>query len=133
MSPIDAVLSRFLDDSGALGAFLVGRDGHFQSRVGTISGFDEKSIAVLVSGSFAATQQMAKLLGDEEFSAMFHQEDKKNIQLSLVGASRVLAVVFDERTTLGRVRFEAAKATRELARHLGEDGPDPSGRPARLR
>ena len=42
---------------------------------------------------------MAKLLGEEEFSIMFHQGKKDNIQLSLVGERTILAIIFDDKTT----------------------------------
>jgi hypothetical protein len=67
-----------------------------------------------VAGSFAATKQMAKLLGEEEFSIMFHQGKKDNIQLSLVGDRTILAIIFDDKTTLGMVRLYAGQVASKL-------------------
>jgi hypothetical protein len=63
---------------------------------------------------------MAKLLGEEEFSIMFHQGKKDNIQLSLVGERTILAVIFDDKTTLGMVRLYASQVSVKLA-ELFED------------
>jgi predicted regulator of Ras-like GTPase activity (Roadblock/LC7/MglB family) len=73
------------------------------------------TISALVAGSFAATKQMAKLLGEEEFSIMFHQGRKDNIQLSLVGERTILAIIFDDKTTLGMVRLYASQVSSKLA------------------
>ena len=78
------------------------------------------TISALVAGSFAATKQMAKLLGEEEFSIMFHQGKKDNIQLSLVGERTILAVIFDDSTTLGMVRLYASQIASKLAELFGE-------------
>jgi len=66
-------------------------------------------------GLVAATREMAKLLGEEEFSALFHQGKSDNIQLSLVGDRALLTAIFDDQTTVGMVRLYAAEAAKRLA------------------
>ena len=58
---------------------------------------------------------MAKLLGEREFSALFHQGEQENIQLCLVGERAILTILFDDSTTLGMVRLYVSEATRRLA------------------
>ena len=73
---------------------------------------------------------MARLLGEEEFSVLFHQGKKDNIQLTLVGDRTILATVFDERTTIGMVRLYAKETTSKLTKLFdkmdtrGEDGSE---------
>ncbi|HLU49480.1 MAG TPA: roadblock/LC7 domain-containing protein, partial [Planctomycetota bacterium] len=76
--------------------------------------------AALVAGSYAATREMARLLGEDEFSVLFHQGRRDNIQLTLVGDRTILATVFDERTTIGMVRLYAKEASEKL-RKVFED------------
>lgn len=78
------------------------------------------TISALVAGSFAATREMAKLLGEDEFSVLFHQGKKDSIQLSLIGERTLLATIFDERTTIGMVRLYAKEATSKLMGIFGE-------------
>ena len=52
---------------------------------------------------------------------MFHQGKKDNIQLSLVGERTILAVIFDDRTTLGMVRLYASQVSSKLAQGLRRD------------
>jgi len=77
-----------------------------------------------VAGSFAATKEMARLLGEEEFSALFHQGSRDNIQLTLVGDRTLLTILFDDKTTVGMIRLYAT----ETSRKLGEVFADASGR-----
>jgi predicted regulator of Ras-like GTPase activity (Roadblock/LC7/MglB family) len=108
-------LNTFLKNSNAQCALLVDKDGHLVTREGESMSFDVDTISALVAGSFAATKQMAKLLGEEEFALMFHQGKKDNIQLSLVGDRTILAVIFDDRTTLGMIRLYSGQVASKLA------------------
>jgi predicted regulator of Ras-like GTPase activity (Roadblock/LC7/MglB family) len=112
---VDKTLAVFLKNANAKCALLVDKDGHLVTKHGEASSYDMDTISALVAGSFAATKQMAKLLGEEEFSIMFHQGKKDNIQLSLVGDRTILAVIFDEKTTLGMVRLYAGQVSSKLA------------------
>ena len=107
-------LKTFLKNANAQCALLVDKDGHLVTREGEASNYDMDTISALVAGSFAATKQMAKLLGEEEFALMFHQGKKDNIQLSLVGQRTILAVIFDDRTTLGMVRLYSSQIAAKL-------------------
>jgi predicted regulator of Ras-like GTPase activity (Roadblock/LC7/MglB family) len=128
MSEINASLRGFLQRAKASAAFLVDKDGHLITKEGADERLDIDSICGLVAGAFAATKQVAVILGEETFLNLFHQGKKANIQVTLVGNRTILAVVFDDTTTIGMVRLylaEAAKALTEifqriLQRHQGE-------------
>lgn len=108
-------LQAFLKNANARCALIVDRDGHLVTREGESGSYDIDTISALVAGSVAATRQMATLLGEEEFAIMFHQGRKDSIQLSLVGERTILAVIFDDRTTLGMVRLYAAQISVKLS------------------
>jgi|SRR5882672_1607067 len=111
---IGKTLQAFLRNANAQCAMLVDKDGHLVTKEGASASYDMDTISALVAGAFAATKQMAKLLGEEEFALMFHQGKKDNIQLSLVGERTILAVIFDERTTLGMVRLYSSQVASKL-------------------
>src|ERR1043165_9559705 len=112
---IGKTLTVLLKNANAQCALLVDKDGHLVTKEGESSTYDTDTISALVAGSFAATKQMAKLLGEEEFALMFHQGKKDNIQLSLVGERTILAVIFDDKTTLGMVRLYASQVSSKLS------------------
>ena len=125
MDKIDKLLKDFLNLANATCSLLVDKDGHLVTQQGKTT-YDTDTVSALVAGSFAATKQMAKLLGEEEFSIMFHQGARDSIQLTLVGDRTILAVIFNEKTTMGMVRLYST----EVAKKLGQLFKDISGRQA---
>ena len=103
------------------------------TKAGSTDDFDMQAVSALVAGSYAATREMARLLGEDEFSVLFHQGRRDNIQLTLVGNRTILATVFDERTTIGMVRLYAKEAAESLQRIFSgiakrdDDGSDALG------
>jgi len=128
---IDSTLREFLKRSKSKAAMLVDKDGHLITQEGSTEDTDVDTISALVAGCFAATREMARILGEEEFTALFHQGRKDNLQLTLVGQRTILAVLFDESTTIGMVRLYAAEAARKLTslfrKILSRGGSSPDG------
>ena len=111
---LDGELDGFLELSGAKCALLIDCEGHLVTRRGEAAASSVDSLSALIAGSFAATRQMAQLLGEEHFNTLFHQGQRESIQISLVGDRTLLAIVWDERTNLGLVRFYAQQASKRL-------------------
>jgi predicted regulator of Ras-like GTPase activity (Roadblock/LC7/MglB family) len=114
ITKIEKVMEEFLKLSQAKSVLLVDKDGHMITRVGSEIEFNHDTISALVAGSFAATKEMAKILGEDEFSALFHQGERDNIMLSLVGDRTILTVIFDESTTLGMIRLYVSETVTKL-------------------
>jgi hypothetical protein len=53
---------------------------------------------------------MAKLLGEKEFSILFHEGQRDNIHISIIGQRVILVVIFDQRSSLGLVRLRVKKS-----------------------
>lgn len=129
ISRIDAVLEDFLQASQARSVLLVDSEGHLVTKKGVTGGFDPDSLAALVAGSFASTRELAKLLGESEFSVIFHQGANDNIQISMVAERALLVIIFDDRTTVGMVRAYCKELSQQLgalfkaaAEHVGKEG-----------
>jgi predicted regulator of Ras-like GTPase activity (Roadblock/LC7/MglB family) len=126
---LDGELDTFLELSSARCALLIDKEGHLVTRRGEVVGTSMEAIAALVAGSFAATKEMARLLGESEFTVMFHQGARDSIQLQLVGNRTLMAVLFDERTNMGLVRFYAQEASQHIEAILKDinDRPETEG------
>jgi hypothetical protein len=68
----------------------------------------------------AATDGLARVLGEREFSVLLHEGEKENIHLSIVAGKVILVVIFADRSSLGLVRLRVRQATAELAIAFGE-------------
>jgi hypothetical protein len=75
---------------------------------------DTTSLASLTAGNVAATDGLARLIGEKEFSILFHEGEKDNIHISIVARRVILVVIFDDRASLGLVRLRVRRATLEL-------------------
>ncbi len=113
---VDAELQRLHGQSNAKVVFLVDKNGQLIASVGETRGLDTTSLASLTAGNIAATGGMAKLLGEKEFSILFHEGEKDNIHISIIGQRVILVVIFDQRSSLGLVRLRVKKSSETLAR-----------------
>jgi hypothetical protein len=64
----------------------------------------------------AATGGLAKIIGEKDFSVLFHEGVKDNLHISLVASRAILVVIFDKRSSLGLVRLRVKKVAEELTR-----------------
>ncbi len=115
---ISSLLQRLKVDASAKIVFLVDKNGQQIAGAGEIDLIDATSLASLTAGNVAATDGLAKLIGEKEFSILFHEGRKDNIHISIVGQRLILVVIFDERSSLGLVRLRVRKATGEVERIL---------------
>ena len=127
---IEGALKRLIKDAQAKCVLLVDKDGHLITRQGFTQSLDTTALAALLAGSFASTREIARLVGEPEFSVLFHQGKKDHIHITLVGERTILAVIFDDRTTIGMVRLYAKETSEDLERilssaHLEEPADKP--------
>ncbi|HET6464219.1 MAG TPA: roadblock/LC7 domain-containing protein [Nitrospiria bacterium] len=114
---IDAELRRLHQQANAKVTFLVDKNGQLISAIGETENLDTTSLASLTAGNIAATGGMAKLLGEKDFSILFHEGERDNIHISLVGRV-ILVVIFDQRSSLGLVRLRVKKSVEVLGQIL---------------
>jgi predicted regulator of Ras-like GTPase activity (Roadblock/LC7/MglB family) len=107
-------LQRLASDANANVVFLVDKNGQQIAAVGDLQALDTTSLASLTAGNVAATDGLARLIGEREFSVLFHEGERDNIHISIVAQRVILVVIFDERTSLGLVRLRVRRAMAEL-------------------
>lgn len=114
LNEIGAIIERLLKETNGKSVYLVDKDGQLISSSGDTKDIDSTSLASLTAGNIAATGGLAQLIGEKEFSILFHEGEKDNIHISIVGQRVILVVIFDERSSLGLVRLRVKKANDEL-------------------
>jgi len=113
---INDVLTKLYSETNAKVIFLVDRNGQLIANTGETENLDTTSLASLTAGNIAATGSMAKLLGEKEFTIIFHEGYRDNIYISIVGRRVIMVVIFDERSSLGLVRLRAKKSGDDLTK-----------------
>jgi len=111
---IKEIISRLRVVANAKIVFLVDKNGQQIAANGDLESVDTTSLASLTAGNVAATDGLARLIGEKEFSILFHEGEKDNIHISIVGQRVILVVIFDDRSSLGLVRLRVRKASMEL-------------------
>ena len=117
---IKHLLNTLRMDASAKIVFLVDKNGQQIAGAGEVNLVDSTSLASLTAGNVAATDGLARLIGEKEFSILFHEGRKDNIHISIVGQKLILVVIFDERSSLGLVRLRVRKASADIERGLTE-------------
>lgn len=128
---IDKALTRIIKESEAKCALLVDKDGHLITRQGFTHTLDTTALAALLAGSYASTKEIARLVGEPEFSVLFHQGKKDHIHISLIGERTIMVVIFDDRTTIGMIRLYA-KEVGETLKQIMEGSHDRPDAPVEL-
>ena len=112
---VQAICERLTREANGRCVFLIDKNGQLIAAAGETEGLDTTSLASLTAGNIAATGGLAKLLGEKEFSILFHEGEKDNLHITIVGGRVILVVIFDQRSSLRLVRLRVKKASQELA------------------
>jgi predicted regulator of Ras-like GTPase activity (Roadblock/LC7/MglB family) len=113
---LQEALRRLRHEANAKAVFLIDKNGQQIASAGEIEAFDTTSLASLTAGNVAATDGLAKLIGEREFSVLFHEGQQDHIHISIVGRRAILLVIFDDRSSLGLVRLRVKRASGEMER-----------------
>lgn len=107
-------LRRFVDDTTSMCAMLVDRSGQLVTTVGDAPGLDPTTFATLTAADFGANDQLARILGETEFSSLFHQGERESVYVADVARRLILVVIFDSRTSVGLVKLRLRPQIEEL-------------------
>ena len=113
---VASVCEHLQREANARAVLLVDRNGQYITAHGDVGDLDTTSLASLTAGNVAAMSGMAKLIGEREFSNVFHEGEKEKLHLSMVSNRAILVVMFDHRSSLGLVRLRVKKSSEELAK-----------------
>lgn len=111
---IKQLCERLVREANARVVFLVDKNGQLIAAAGDTHQLDTTSLASLTAGNIAATGGIAKLINEKEFSQIFHEGERDNLHISIVGQRGILVVIFDHRSSLGLVRLRVRKASDEF-------------------
>jgi len=118
VATLDGILADFLRKADADLTVVIDRGGNVISQFGDVSVLDVTIIAALAAGSFAATKELARRIGEVEFNALYHQGNGSHIFMNSVDDNTIMITVFGRRTTVGLVRFYSAATALAVAELL---------------
>jgi len=115
LEKIDHCLNRMVSSSLANFVLLIDRSGQLIAHQGRAPDVDILALAALTAANFGATAEIARLLGEEEFTLLFHKGRNENVYFSAIGDHSIMVTLFDDKTSLGLIRLKINQTIDELS------------------
>jgi len=118
---IEEVMQQELVDIGVRCVFLIDMAGNIIANRddGKIK-HDVYSLAALAAGNFGAVSAMAKIIGEGEFSLLFHKGKRENIHFNKIISDFLLITIFSNDLSLGFLRLKVNEAVEKIKQELEE-------------
>ena len=116
---LEEIISEKLLDSGAEHVILADLAGNLIVQCGSVEMDDIFSLAAVSAANFAATAEIARLIGEEDFTLMFHKGDKRNVHFSRLAKDYLIITLFNDNVSLGLIRLKLGSAIREMCAIFG--------------
>ena len=119
LDTIEGILNRDLIDNGVRCVFLIDMAGNIiANRDNGGIKHDVYSLAALAAGNFGAVSAMAKIIGEGEFSLLFHKGKKENIHFNKIITEFLLITIFSNDISLGFLRLKVNEAVEKIKKIL---------------
>jgi predicted regulator of Ras-like GTPase activity (Roadblock/LC7/MglB family) len=115
---LDGALAALIGRSEAAMTMLIDQAGFLITQAGDSGQFDTTTMAALAAGSFAATQGMASLAHESNFTSLYQQGDSYSLLILSVDESCLLVVVFKTHISVGAVKYYAMGTVAQVGEQL---------------
>lgn len=127
LEAVDSVLDKLRQVTGSVFIALISTSGQPITTSETQdTTTDTLSLASLAASSYAATQQLAQILEEKEFSLLFHEGKDSNLHISQVTDQILLIITFARSTQIGKVRLFTSRAVEVIKPIFNEPQPGDS-------
>ncbi len=115
---IDGALNDLLTKSEATSALVLDKGGFLITQCGDVRRFDITTIGALAAAMYAATQGIASLVSEENFSSVYQQGENFSLLVHNVDEHCLLLVIFRAQISVGAVKYYALNTISEVAQQL---------------
>lgn len=115
---LDGTLREFLAQTDATVALVIDKGGFLITHQGEAGDLDLTTLGALASGAFLASQTIAGLVSEKDFSYTSQQGEHSSLFTINVDEHCLLVVSFPSNTGLGVVKYYAFGAVQRIARQL---------------
>jgi predicted regulator of Ras-like GTPase activity (Roadblock/LC7/MglB family) len=126
MVKLEEIIYEQLLDSGAEHVVLADLSGNLIIECGSLEMDDVFSLAAVSAANFAATAEIARLIGEDDFALMYHKGGKRNVHFSRLAKDYLIITLFNDNVSLGLIRLKLGSAISEMRAVFGEiEGKSP--------
>jgi predicted regulator of Ras-like GTPase activity (Roadblock/LC7/MglB family) len=115
---LNRALEELVVKSEASAAFIIDKGGFLITQCGQCKQFDIVTLAALSAASFAATQGIANLVSETNFSSVYQQGEAHSLLVVNVDEYCLLTVIFPAKVSVGAVKYFAVNTIKEIAKQL---------------
>jgi predicted regulator of Ras-like GTPase activity (Roadblock/LC7/MglB family) len=116
---LEDILEKALIDKGVTCVFLIDMAGNIIVNLDDgKKQFDIYSLAALATGNYGAENTMVKILGETDFSLLFHKGENINIHFKSISTTFLLITIFANDMSLGFLRLKVTELVEKLKRIL---------------
>jgi predicted regulator of Ras-like GTPase activity (Roadblock/LC7/MglB family) len=114
----EAVLCELLEKTEAKVSMIIERAGYLIHQSGSLEVFESAQVAALASNAFAATEFMANLIQEPDFSGMYQQGNTISTLTLNIDSSCLLFIAFSSNLSVGAIKYFSMEAVKKLAVQL---------------
>jgi len=117
VSELDNAMEELLIKCEGSAALIIDKGGFLITQVGSRQ-FDFTTLAALSAASFAATETIASLVSETNFSSVYQQGENFSLLVLNVDEFCLLTIVFKAEISVGSVKYFAVTTARQVAKQL---------------
>ena len=118
VSELNSAMQDLLLKSDAATALIIDKGGFIITQCGRAHELDTTTLAALSAASFAATEGIATLVGESNFSTSYQQGEHSSLLLMNVDESCLLSLIFKASLSVGAIKYYAADTIQKVAVQL---------------
>ncbi len=118
LDDIRTYLAQEIMGEGISSVLVIDNAGCLIVDVGNKPSRDVTSLAAVAAANYAATQEIARLIGEQDFVLLFYKGDNESFHFTRVGEEYIIITIFENSLSLGLLRLKIAEAARVLGNKL---------------
>lgn len=111
-------LSNEVMTEGISSVLVIDNAGSLIVNVGDKIELDAISLAAVAAANFAATEQIARLIGEQDFVLLFYKGHNESFHFTRVGTEYIIVTIFNNSLSLGLLRLKIADVAQVLETKL---------------
>jgi predicted regulator of Ras-like GTPase activity (Roadblock/LC7/MglB family) len=115
---LDRAMQELLLKCDGSAVLIIDKGGFLITHVGEARKFDTTTLAALSAASFAATEGIASLVSETNFSSVYQQGESYSLLVLNVDEYCLLTVVFKAEVSVGAVKYFAISTAKQIAKQL---------------
>jgi predicted regulator of Ras-like GTPase activity (Roadblock/LC7/MglB family) len=118
MRVLGSALEGLISQSEATSALVLDKGGFLIGQAGDTTMFDATTLGALAAGIFAATQGIASLVNETNFSSVYQQGESHSLLVNDIDEHCLLVVIFAATVSVGAVKYYATSAIAQVAQQM---------------